>query len=88
MGKLKESWRKTAEKISKGVVENQHLGSHSSKTIDQELYSLENTKPMFRDKKWFHKSRDIRANILNGISHGKRNFQQLILFLNSVEESR
>jgi len=88
MGKLFESARKKAEKISKGVMENQHLGSHSFETLYQEIISLGNTKPMFRDKKWYHKSRDIRANIINGIAKGKRPYQQLILFLNSVEETR
>ncbi len=86
--KIKESVRVISKKISEGKLPSQHFGSHSFETLWQEIFSLGNTKPMFRDKKWFHKSRDIRANILNGISHGKRNFQQLILFLNSVEESR
>jgi len=88
MGKFKESARKTAEKISKGIIPNQHIGSHSFETLWQEIISLGNTKPMFRDKKWYHKSRNIRANILIGISKGNRKYQQLILMLNSVEESR
>jgi len=88
MGKLFQSARKKAEKISKGIIEPQHLGSHSFETLWQEVYSLGNTKPMFRDHKWYHKSRDIRAKIINGIAKGNRKYQQLILFLNSVEESR
>ncbi len=88
MGKIKESWRKTAEKISKGVIENQHLGSHSSETIDQELYSLENTKPMFRDSKWHKNCRNLRAKILNEIARGKRTYQQAIIQLNRIENQR
>jgi hypothetical protein len=88
MGKFKESARKTAEKISKGLTQNQHLGSHSFETLYQEIVSLGNTKPMFRDKEWYHKCRNARANIITGIAKGKRKYQQLILFLNSVEEMR
>jgi len=46
------SARKIAEKISKGIMESQHLGSHTPETLQQELFSLRNTKPMFRDSKW------------------------------------
>jgi len=86
--KIKESARVISKKITDGFSENQHIGSHSFETLWQEVYSLGNTKPMFRDKKWYHKSRDIRANIINKIARGNRNFQQLILFLNQVEEQR
>jgi len=88
MGKFKESARKTAEKISKGIIPSQHLGSHSFETLYQEIISLGNQKPMFRDQKWYKKNRDLRVQCLNGISEGKRNYQQLILFLNSVEATR
>ena len=88
MGKFKEGFRKTAEKISKGVIENQHLGSHSSKTIDQELYSLENTKPMFRDSKWHKSCKTLRENISKEIARGKRNFQQALTQLNRIENQR
>jgi len=88
MGKLFESARKKAEKISKGVLENQHLGSHSSETIDQELYALEITKPMFRDGKWHKKARSIRAEILNEIAKGKTMYQIKLIRLNQIEERR
>jgi len=88
MGKFKEGFRKTAEKISKGDILPQHLGSHSFETLGQELFSLDNTKPMFRDHDWHKKARNCRAQILTGISKGKRNYQNLIQYLNRIEESR
>jgi len=86
--KVKESFRQISKKITDSKLPTQHIGSHSFETLWQEIFSLGNTKPMFRDKDWYKKSRDIRANCLNGISHGKRKYQTLIQFLNSVEATR
>ena len=44
--------REKAEYITKGKIENQHLGSHTFETIKQEMFSLANTKEAFRDSKW------------------------------------
>ena len=86
--KVKDTFRQISKKITDSKLPTQHIGSHSFETLWQEIFSLGNTKPMFRDLKWFKKSRDIRDNILNGISHGKTKYQTLIHFLNSVEVTR
>jgi len=46
------SLRQKAEQITKGNREPEHLGSHTPETLIQELFSLKNIKPMFRDSKW------------------------------------
>jgi len=86
--KSKETAREISKKISDGVKDPQHLGAHSYESLTQEVISLANTKPMFRDTKWHKRSRNVRANILNKISHGEQKFQGLILELNKVEEMR
>jgi len=88
MGKIRDSARKIAEKISDGKELHQHLGSHSFETLQQELFSLGNQKPMFRDLKWWKKSDDINKNILEGISKGKSNYQNLIHIHNHITEMR
>ncbi len=88
MGKLKDTARKISEKVSKDILPNQHLGSHSFETLWQSLYSLENTKPMFRDEKWHKNARNCRALILNGIAKQKPKFQTLIQYLNHIEAMR
>jgi len=46
------SARTIAEKITKSLRDPEHLGKHTPETLQQELFSLRNTKPMFRDSKW------------------------------------
>jgi len=46
------SARTIAEKITKGLRDTEHLGKQTPETLQQELFSLRNTKPMFRDSKW------------------------------------
>ena len=86
--KISESARVISKKITDKVLPNQHIGSHSFETLWQEVYSLGNTKPMFREKKWFHNARNCRAKIITGIAKGNRKYQQLILFLNQVDVQR
>lgn len=50
--KKKETARETAKKITDGIKAPQHLGKQTFETINQELFSLQNTKSMFRDSKW------------------------------------
>ncbi len=88
MGKIRESARKIAEKISDGKELHQHLGSHSFETLQQELFSLANQKPMYRDSKWYKKADKIYSEIINGISKGKTNYQSLIRIHNSITEMR
>jgi len=46
------SLRQKAKEISEGKRAPEHLGSHTPETLTQELFSLKNIKPMFRDKEW------------------------------------
>ena len=50
--KFKKSARETSKKITDGVLPAQHLGEQSYETINQEIFSLRNTKPAFRAGKW------------------------------------
>ena len=67
----KESIRKTAEKITEGKKEPQHLGNYSPEMVQQEVYSLQNTKPAFRAGKWNKRFDTVKELILLNISHGK-----------------
>ena len=44
--------RKKSEEITRGEREPEHLGRHTKETLEQELFSLQNTKPAFRNRKW------------------------------------
>ena len=56
--------RKQSEDISSGRTEPHHIGKHTPETLTQELFSLKNTKPMFRDSKWQKRYAEIQAHIL------------------------
>lgn len=56
----KKSAREISEEISKEEKEPEHLGQHTPETLQQELFSLKNTKPDFRDKTWFAKFERIK----------------------------
>ncbi len=83
-----ETARETSKKISDGLTPNIHIGKHTYETLSQELIALCQTKPMFRDSKWRKRSNNIRANLLNKVSNGHKNFQPLILELNKIQEMR
>lgn len=57
------SARKLAEEITKKLRVPEHLGKHTPETLQQELFSLRNTKPAFRDKKWQRRYDEIIAHI-------------------------
>ncbi len=63
LSKVKETARETSKKISDGIKENQHLGKYTAPMIDQEIYSLANTKPMFRAGSWDSRLKKIRFEI-------------------------
>lgn len=46
------SLRKEAEKITAKIIPSRHLGDKTPEVLQQELFSLMNTKPAFRDKDW------------------------------------
>ena len=58
--KFKSKARETAEKITDGKLPAQHLGAQSYETINQEIYSLRNTKPAFRNKKWTERFETVK----------------------------
>jgi len=60
-----KSPRTQAEDITKGKTKPHHIGKHTSETLTQELFSLNNTKPMFRDSKWIVKYNSIMSKIRN-----------------------
>jgi len=67
----KESPRETSKKITEGKKEPQHLGNLSPEMVQQLIYSLQNTKPAFRDKKWNQAFDNITEVIMLNISHNK-----------------
>lgn len=48
----KHTPKEQAEDITNGKRESHHIGEHTPETITQELFSLYNTKRMFRNNKW------------------------------------
>ena len=48
----KKSAREIASEITEKFRDPEHLGKHTPETLQQELFSLKNTKPAFRDGKW------------------------------------
>ena len=64
----KKSAREEAEEITEGKKEPHHIGKYSLEIINQEIFSLENTKPMFREKKWNSRLEEIRKAIKNRLS--------------------
>jgi len=65
---IKKSAREIAKAISDGVKEPQHIGKYTKEMIDQELFSLENTKPMFRESKWKKRVESVREAIMKKLS--------------------
>jgi len=55
--------REQSEAISEGEAEEHYIGKHTSETLQQELFSLMNTKPAFRDRYWNQKFDDIQKEI-------------------------
>jgi len=56
-----ETSREISKRISSGEKKPEHLGKKSGAVLQQELFSLLNTKEGFRDKTWFTKYNDVRA---------------------------
>jgi len=80
--------RQESERISDQKIPEKHLGKHSIETVGQEIFSLENTKPMFRDKKWNEKSQLIRKVCMLNIGKGDPHYQNLLAKLEQVELMR
>ena len=69
---IKDSAREIAKKITDGKLEPQHLGKYSAEMIDQEIFSLGNTKPAFRNLKWIKSFENLRFEIMKKISRNER----------------
>ncbi len=82
--KVKKSAREISKEITDGDSEPKHIGKYTKEMIDQELFSLENEKPMFRDSKWKKRISSVRDAILKKLS---RNENSIIcqLQLNTLE---
>lgn len=52
--------REQAETISEGKAEEHHIRKHTPETLQQDLFSLMNTKPAFRGKGWNEKYERIQ----------------------------
>jgi len=66
--RIKETARKTAEKITDGKLPAQHLGDQNYETINQEIFSLRNTKPAFRNEKWNKRFETVKDSIMKKLS--------------------
>ena len=65
---IKESARKISKKITEGTLPAQHLGDQNYETINQEIFSLRNTKPAFRAGKWDKRFETVKESILKKLS--------------------
>jgi len=66
--KFKKTARQTAEKITEGKLPAQHLGEQNYETINQEIFSLRNTKPAFRAGKWDSRFEKVKESIMKKLS--------------------
>jgi len=73
--KIKSGARETAKKITEGKLPAQHLGDQNYETINQEIYSLRNTKPMFRGGTWNKRFETVKESIMKKLS---RNSQSIM----------
>ncbi len=87
---IKQSAREIAKKITDGKLEPQHLGKYTKEMIDQELFSLENTKPMFRDLKFQKRFETVRKAIMEKISRNENSIicQFHLRILERIENQR
>jgi len=69
--KIKKTAREIAKSISDGDSEPKHIGKYTKEMIDQELFSLENTKPMFRNSKWKKRAETVREAIMKKLSRNE-----------------
>ncbi len=65
---FKDKFRKTAEKITEGTIQTEHLGEQNYETINQEIFSLRNTKPAFRAGKWNKRFDSVKDSIMKKLS--------------------
>lgn len=81
---LKDKFRKTAEAISEGKLSTQHLGDQNYETINQEIFSLRNTKPSFRAGKWDKRFETVKDSIMKKLSRNGNSIMCQV-WLNEME---
>ncbi len=83
--KLKRSARETSKLITEGKLPAQHLGKYTAPMIEQEIFSLANTKPAFRSKKFDDKFDEITKAIMEKLSRNQNSIMCQI-WLKSLEK--
>ena len=61
----KKSPREESKEISEGKEKPHHIGKKSTAVLQQEFFSLINTKEAFRDEKWEKKWAEMRDSTLS-----------------------
>lgn len=69
--KIKESARETSKKITDGLKSPQHLGKYTAPMINQEIFSLANTKPAFRAGKWDSRFDKVKEAVMAKLSRNE-----------------
>jgi len=57
--------KEESKQITEGKTEPHHIGEKSPEVLQQEIFSLMNTKPAFRDKEWLVKWESLSEQINN-----------------------
>lgn len=76
--------RDKAEEITEGDREPEHLGAHTLETLTQEVVSLGNIKPMFRNTKWMNRYEKIKNTLEKDKKKNLRAYQSLLDKLNAI----
>jgi len=86
----KQSAREISQEISEGKREPEHLGKYTSEMLTQEIYSLQNTKPMFRDLKFQKRFETVRQAVMNKLSRNENSImcQYWLRNLELIENER
>jgi len=63
--------RQESMEISAGQKPEKHLGKFTAPMIDQEIYSMRNTKPAFRDGKWDKRFEAIEEAIMEKLARNE-----------------
>jgi len=67
----KKSAREIAKEISEGKRDPEHLGKMTVEVIDQLIFALGYTKPMFRGSKWKKSFENVKENIMKKLSRNE-----------------
>ena len=76
--------RDKSKEITDGDREPQHLGEHTLETLTQEVTSLGNIKPMFRNTEWMKRYDHIKNILEKDIKKNVRAHQGLLNKLNAI----